>query len=425
VSAAILPLAQAVPLTPGQERLFLAERRITAGAPRRLESVSVLVEGALALGAFKRAVGLVVDRHDALRATIRTRADGVPVQLVARRRVSVRVRDAPGASPTEAVGVYSRTPGDPDLFHVELTRIAPERAVISVFVHHALSDGWSIAVLFDELSAAYDAFVAGREPDLPPLEGGYARACVEMRRRRCEGIYEDELDYWETQLAGPWPRLGIGADPGVSAIVADHALLGEESPAVALAAIAVALHAESGTTDVRIGTLVPARTEAGLQHLIGFFANTVVLRLRLDPTASLGSLEAYAKTTLVDALARQSVPIQDVMRRLGRDAAFTPEALYEAMLAFEALRQHALSLVGTRCTELVGPLLSPRRAPTTVALRWRFERSGGAMLGALTYAAERVDGQTAGRLAARFHHAAALLRQSPAVSVADAALESG
>jgi hypothetical protein len=91
------------------------------------------------------------------------------------------------------------------------------------------------------------------------------------------------------------------------------------------------------------------------------------------------------------------------------------------MFAFEALRDRALSLTRTRCTELVSPLPSPRRAPTTVALRWRFERSGGPARGALTYAAERVDRETAGRLAARFDHAAALLRQSPDVSVAAAA----
>lgn len=425
MSVAVLPLAQVVPLTHGQERLFLAERRVTAGAPRRIESVSVLVEGPFDLGAFERAVGLVVDRHDALRATIRTRADGFPVQLVARRRVPVRVRDAPGASPTDALGVCSRSLADPDLFHVELTKIAPERAVVSVFVHHALGDAWSVAVLFDELSSAYGAFVSGSEPELPALDGGYARACEETCRRRREGMYEDELAYWEAQLAGPWPRLGIGAGPGVSAIVADQAIPGVDSPTAALAAIAVALHAESGTTDVRIGTLVPARAEAGLQHLIGFFANTVVLRLRVDPTASLESLEAQAKTMLVDALARQSVPIQDVVRRLGGDPAFTPVALYDAMFAFEALRERALSLAGTRCTELVSPLPSPRRAPTTVALRWRFERSAGAMRGALTYAAERVNHQTAGHLAARFHHAAALLRQSPAVSIADAAAGPG
>lgn len=423
MSAATLALERVLPLTPGQERLVAGERRVIAGAPRRLESSAVLVEGPLDLGALQRALDVVTARHEALRATIRARGDGVPVQIVARGSVTLDVRDAGEADPAAAVTPLSRRPSDTDLLHVEVTRLAPERCVLAVSIHHAISDGWSVKVLFDELSEAYDATIEGRAPALPDLGGGYASVCERLWELRHRGGYDEQLAYWEARLAPPWPASAIGAPARVSGTVADVPLEGGSSATSALAGVALALHAETGERDIRIGTLVPARAEAALQNVIGFFANTVVLRLFVDREQSLEQLESAAKATLVDALARQDVPIQDVMQRMSAHPAFTPNALYDVMFAFEALREGDFTLRGTRCTELASPLPTPRRSPTTVALRWRFERWQGQMGGALTYAADRVELATAERLASRFARAIALIREAPGRSIG-AALES-
>jgi hypothetical protein len=379
----------------------------------------VLVEGPLDVETLQRALDVVVDRHEALTTTIRARTDGVMVQLVGRHRVLIERRDLPDANPTLVSTAPVRRPTDPDLLHVEVAKLGRERHVVSLAIHHAISDGWSVAALFTELSEAYRATFTGERPRLPDLGDGYSHACEQLWQRRRDRSDDARRAYWTKELAGPWPPVGLPGTPGLSRTVADVPLIVVRSPRTALAALALTLYAEAGATDLRIGTLVPGRAGAGLQHLIGFFANTVVVRLRIDPAAPLEALEASANQKLASALAHQDTPIQDVMHDLQTDPDFTPTQLYEVMFSFETMRR-TLVIDGASCTEIPASVPSPRTAPTTVALRWQFEQSDAVSRGTLTYAAGRVDSLTAARLSMRFRLAVAMLSESRGMTVGDA-----
>lgn len=420
MSAGVLPLVRALPLTPGQERLLAGDRVAASGIRRRLENIAVRVEGPLDVEALQQALDLVVRRHEALTATIRARTDGVPMQLIQRQRVLIERRDVPDADPAVVTTAPARRPSDRNLLHVEVAKLGRERHVVSLAIHHAISDGWSVVAFLKELSEAYRAAVTGESPRFVDVDGAYSSACERLRKRRWDGSGDVQRAYWTEELSSPWTPIGLPGVPGLSRTVADAPLAAVRSPRTALAAIALALYAEAGATDLRIGTLVPCRTAPGLQHLLGFFANTVVIRLRIDPAASLEALEAHANQKLAAALARQDTPIQDIIRDLENDPGFTPLQLYEVMFSFETMRR-TLAIEGARCSEVLSPVPSPRTAPTTVALRWQFELSDGVSHGALTYAAERVDRPTAARLSARFRRAAALLGENPGMTVGDGA----
>src|ERR1035438_7998168 len=76
-------------------------------------------------------------------------------------------------------------------------------------IHHLISDGWSIGVLYRELSELYNAFVQGRSPRLPPLPRSFAQVCAFMFRERESARITGQLRYWKSQLRKPWPQMPL------------------------------------------------------------------------------------------------------------------------------------------------------------------------------------------------------------------------
>src|SRR5262249_46139786 len=159
------------------------------------------------------------------------------------------------------------------------------------------SDGWSNGVLEREWSKAYAAIAAGRAPDLPPLSAQYADFVHWSENRAASGALAPALDYWTNALKD-LSSLELPADrprPAMSSLRGERivqrlpgelgrklALIGQAHGAtlfmVTVAAYQVLLGRYSGQTDIAIGFPVAGRHRPEYEPLIGFFANTLVLR---------------------------------------------------------------------------------------------------------------------------------------------------
>ncbi|MEV4560024.1 condensation domain-containing protein [Kitasatospora sp. NPDC049285] len=417
-----LVVTDSAPLSPGQERLFDAEFVLPDGswpAPgtptplRPIDTGAIRIDGPLDVAALRNAVTGLVARQAALRTTFRRLPDGTPVQFVTDRlpdSVSLEVLDlAAGQDLPTADDLLLHAPArlvDPrhdPLFRVRLLRLGEDRHVLLLQIHHAVSDGWSIGVLYRDLSELYNAARAGRGADLPAITRSFAAHSRQMRAERGGPEEQRQLAYWRRRLAPPLPGRPAGASTnGMSPVDTERVLVPadlvrdlRETAATSaqrggvagpfLAALALVLHHASGERDVRIGMMISNRARPGTEHLIGYFVNTAVIRLRIDPQMTAGRLVAEANTAVTEAIEHQALPIQDLYQDLRDTGALGQGPLYRVTLALNTMRTTSLVLDGLHCEDIDLERLGPRLAPTSIEQRWVLDERAGHLAGTLTY----------------------------------------
>ncbi|GAA0240813.1 amino acid adenylation domain-containing protein [Cryptosporangium japonicum] len=331
------------PLSLGQERLWFLHQLDPDDASYTIH-LAYRLRGPLDPARLEHALGVVVDRHQALRTRF-AEVDGEPVQEVLPARGITLLR-AEASGPDEArrsVAEWVNTPFDlatGPLIRAGLVRLGDQDHVLAVVLHHIAGDGRSAGVLAAELRRAY----AGGE--LPALPVQYADFATWQRAR----TDDEELGWWREQLAGV-PPLDLPTDRPRPAepssagnfLVADlpepvvrgvRRLAAESSATpfvVLLAAYQVLLARLTGSPDLCVGTPVENRPRVEVADLIGFFVNTLALRADLTGAPTFRELVARVRDTAFAAYARQDVPFDRILGALDlpRDVGRTP--LFQTM----------------------------------------------------------------------------------------------
>ncbi|MDR3636614.1 MAG: condensation domain-containing protein, partial [Isosphaeraceae bacterium] len=355
-----------VPLSFAQERLWFLEQFLP-GVPLYHIPTAIPIRGRVDPAAAESAWNEVRRRHETLRTSFDDR-DGQPFQVIAPHSpVTVPIDDLRRIDPEAAEVVFRQTVeavGNDlfDLRHGPLSRarlvlVADDHAVLLATFHHIVADGWSMAVFRREFDALYHAFAYGQPmpfPD-PPLQ--YADFTA-WQRSRLQGEYLDTLTrYWKLALADiptvtplptDFPRTGAPRIEGASrgfflpqpTVARLNALATAEGATlfmVLLAAFDVLLYRYTNQEDVVIGTPIANRTRAELEGLIGFFANTLVLRTRVDGSSRFRDLLGVVRRTTLDAYAHQDMPFERLVEELEPERRLGQNPLFQVMFAFQNL----------------------------------------------------------------------------------------
>ncbi|HEU4886043.1 MAG TPA: amino acid adenylation domain-containing protein, partial [Longimicrobium sp.] len=213
--------AGALPLSFAQERLWFIDRMEPGSTAYNIPAAWRL-GGALDEAALERALGEIVRRHEALR-TVFAEADGSPVQVIAPfAGFALPVEDLSALGEADREGAVTRRAGEETrrlfdlsagpLFHAALLRLGAEDHVLLLTMHHIVSDGWSMGVLFRELSALYEAYREGRESPLPELAVQYADYAVWQREQLAGEALDRQLAYWRERLSDAPALLELPTD---------------------------------------------------------------------------------------------------------------------------------------------------------------------------------------------------------------------
>jgi amino acid adenylation domain-containing protein len=333
------------PLSAMQQRLWFLER-LTPGTTAYVVPAAVRVRGALDRDLLRDAVTELVHRHESLR-TVFAERDDTPVQVVA-PRVAVEIpeedlRALPAAmreaACTERIAAEISAPFDltaGPLLRMRLLRTADDEHLLVVVLHHIISDGWSVTVLFAEFAELYAAFAEGRPSPLPPLEIQYGDVALWERRHTQPQASAGALLHWKERLAGAPPVLELPLDhprpPAQSfrggswhfdlpaQLVRDLAATGRKRDAtpfmVLLALFQVLLHRYTGQDDLVVGIPVAGRERAELERLIGFFVNTLPIRTDLSGDPTFAELLERVRDACLGAYAHQEVPFEKLVEEL-------------------------------------------------------------------------------------------------------------
>ncbi|MFG1989888.1 amino acid adenylation domain-containing protein [Actinoplanes sp. NPDC048988] len=361
-----------IPLSPAQQRLWFAAQLRDTQATDHTE-IRWRVRGTLDLPALRQALERVADRHEILRTAFPAGPDGRPHQRILddpAAGFTFRVsRDEHSADPLDAA---LRAPFDPahgPLMRVDVAVCGPDEHLLQIQWHHLVFDGVSTELFRAELAAAYTAVTAGNPERRAPLPLQHADASAWLCAAEPADAGVEE--YWRGRLSGlpalttlppdrPRPATPTGAGArlwrelpaelvtGLTATAARHRL----TPYMALlAGFGVTLSRYCGSHDVVVGSPVTDRDHADLQPLIGFFLNTLVLRLEADGAASVRDYLAGVRRTAIGAFGHASMPFDRLVEtvRPERSGAYHP--LFQVLFNHDAADLDGPGLPGLRLTE--------------------------------------------------------------------------
>ncbi|NOK08417.1 non-ribosomal peptide synthetase [Corallococcus exercitus] len=345
------------PLSFAQERLWFLNQFHADRAAYNMP-MALRLEGTLDVDVLEHALQVLVDRHESLRTLFP--GEGVPVQRIL-PRLPVSLRRVEASSRAEAEALLredAETPfnlSEGPLFRALLVGEDARHHVLLLNLHHIVSDGWSLGVLYRELSAEYQARHAGRASDLAPLPVQYADYAAWQRQWLQGDVLQRQLDFWKEQLADAPHVLELPTDhprPSVQQFAgAIHVFtlprtvlealegLGRQEGATLfmtlMAGFQVLLSRYSGQRDFIVGTPIANRTREELEGLIGFFVNTLPLRAHLRDGASFREVLRQVRDRALGAYAHQELPFEKLVEELHVERALSHGPLVQVMFALQ------------------------------------------------------------------------------------------
>ncbi|TQC40146.1 amino acid adenylation domain-containing protein, partial [Rhodococcus sp. WS4] len=428
------------PLGSEQQRLWLINQMDPAADPYVI-AFSVDLDGHLEVDAFRSALVDVFDRHAPLR-TVLPLVDDAPVQVITNASVDLTPVQVEPDSVDPAVAAVAG--GGFDLvtetpIRLRLFRIAPDRHVLAVAVHHIAVDGLSFVPLARDLTAAYTARMTGQAPAWAPLPVQYTDYA--MWQRTVLGDPADPtslaargLSFWASELDGmdatllPTDRPRVMPDAQAEqvdfeisaelhrAIEAVAQQLNATTFMVLHAALAVLLRTLTGSADTAIGTSVSGRTDPAVDDLVGMFVGTVVLRARVDAGSTFAELLASVRRGDVRAFTHTEVPFDRVVEAVAPERSGDHHPLFQVMLAYQNFSPTELALPG---------LTARARAMGSNARGFDLDidveemGSGNGLSGSITYPTALFDRQTIERWADLLQHILSSVAADAAVVVGD------
>ncbi len=413
-----------------QERLWFIDQ-LEPGSSLYTVPVQARLEEKPRVEVLRRTLVAIVRRHEVLRTRYESVA-GRPVQVIDRepageilplvdlggladarrgrelRRLAIEETDRPFD--------LSRGP----VFRALLVRLDQEEHRLLANLHHIVCDAASTQVLLRELSSLYAAFSAGEASPLPELAVQYADYAAWQRARFESGGAAAELAYWRGALGEHPPVLELPTDrprPAVQTwrgatrsvelsgeLSASLGRLSRQSGATLfmtlLAVFVGLLRRYSAQPDLCVGTPISGRHRVELENLIGFFLNTLVIRVDSPGDPQFADLLALVRERSLAAFANRDLPFEKLVEELqpSRDLSHSP--LFQVL--FVLLHSAATpSFPGGLWHEPVAVRTS--KFDLTVSV----EAATSGMAVAVEYNTDLFDGATMARLLDHFGHLAA------------------
>ena len=368
-------------LSLGQERLWSLSQLEAVPSGQYNIPMGLRLTGDLDVGALGAALECLVDRHAVLRTVIDA-PDGIARGRVLPRGSfgsvleEVDLRGSGGVPEREAEALsvllaFARRPFDLACdvrLRALLVYVGPQEALLGLVADHGSFDGSSFAVFGAELSALYDAarseFAGDLGSALAPLEWQFGDWAAWQRGWLDAGGLEAGLEYWEDHLSGAPHILELPTDyvrradrariagyhdvviaPEVRSGLEALALLhGTTLYGVLLAGLGFVLSGLTRQDEVVIGSPSAGRVQEGSEALLGFFVNTLALRLAPGFASDLGDYLEQVGGTVRDGLEHESAPFEQVVERVGVERSLSHAPVFQVMFAWQSQGGGSLGL---------------------------------------------------------------------------------
>lgn len=356
----------------GQQRMWLIDQ-LTPGKSNYSLLAPLRFKGPLNADIMRRTLDEIVRRHESLRTTfdlekgepmqIISASLHLPLPLVDLTNIPAAEREAKGKEEMTRLGAIPFDLRRGPLCRAHLVRFTAQDHVLVWNMHHIVSDGWSYSVLTEEIGIIYSAFIQDAPNPLPELPIQYADFAQWQRQTMDDNRVATEVAFWRSQLAGAPESLELPTDHPRPAsqdfvgrmrtvslpleltqrLAATAAANDATFFMAAFAGFYALLYKYSDQQDFVVGTPIANRTRVEVEKLIGFFVNTLAIRVKLDATTPFRDLLGNVRASLLESYNHQDLPFDRVVEDLHptRDASRNPvfQALFQCHKAFIQLPQ--------------------------------------------------------------------------------------
>lgn len=416
-----------IPLSLAQQRMWFLNR-LDPGSSVYNIPLAIRLSGELDRDALGIAIADVIDRHESLRTSYPSDAEGAFQQIHAASDVGIDLTPTACSSEVELIervretinrgfDVSSEIP-----VRVQLFSITDTDHVLAVSVHHISADGVSMAPLARDVMTAYVARISDSTPAWAPLPVQYADYALWQHdvlgsADESDSLAAAQLRYWTEQLSGVPDELELATDrprPPQQSMRgrSSSAELSSESTdslvsiarennaslfMVVHSALAVLLARVSGGRDITIGTAVAGRGDAALDGLVGMFVNTLALRVDVDPAEGFVDLLDRVRGVDLEAFANADVPFERVVDAVSPTRSVARHPIFQVVLSMQNQEQATLELPGLSVSVLDGGELAAK-----FDLQVTVENVGDRLRIVFTYATDLFDEESISRLGERF-----------------------
>ncbi|NDJ57520.1 amino acid adenylation domain-containing protein [Enterobacteriaceae bacterium 4M9] len=438
------PRPALLPMSFAQQRLWLQEQ-ITPGSAYNMPLILQL-NGELNADALEQALRDVVARHETLR-TLLSEQNEHPCQSIipAEQAHFTLQRQQPDAAQlTPMLAQHCRHLFDLEHelpFNAHLYRLSGNEHVLLLLIHHTAGDGGSLVPLMQDLSLAYRARLHSQAPVQPALDIQYADYALWQRALLADehnpaGLFAQQLNYWQEQLAclpdevtlagdRPRPAHPVNAADRVSfalpsqiysRLKALSAQTGASLFMVLQAALAAMLHRMGAGEDIVTGTPVLGRTEAVQMPLIGYFANTVALRTRLNDNPTLNALIDQVRGCVLAAYEHQDIPFERLVEALAPERSVNRNPLFQIMMLLDMPLPQGIDFPELTVEQCIPPATE---AKFDLLFNFSVDEQKACLNGYIEFTTDLYDASTVAGFAQRLCHILAVMAENPQTRVSE------
>ena len=371
----------AYPASFAQQRLWFLDQLDPETAAYNLPR-AFRITGPLDVDILKQAFQMVVRRHSSLR-TIFDSVDGEARQIILSDvEVEIPVIDLAGIPApereAEALRIASEEGKKPfdlsegPLLRPMLVRLDPEKHFLVLVIHHIVTDGWSIALLFREVTMIYAALTKNEKPKLPELTLQYAEYAQWQREYMSGDLLKGEIEHWKRKLGGAQTVLDLPTDHPRPSSYSWHGATEEISlNGSILAKLKALAQAESSTLfmltmaafqallwrytnqeSILIGTPIAGRSEIEIENMIGLFVNTLVFRADFTRNLRFRELVQQTRSFALEAYNHQDVPFEKLVEELIPQRSLEIHPLFQVMFTFQNIPKQVFEIPGLKIKEM-------------------------------------------------------------------------
>ncbi|MEH2027052.1 amino acid adenylation domain-containing protein [Nostoc sp.] len=415
-----------LPLSFAQQRLWFLDQFEPNSASYNIP-FGLRLAGTLNVAALEQSLQEIIHRHEALRTNFIT-VDGEAAQIIQiETNWSVAVVELQHLPTSEQENTAQQLAqqqaiqpfdlADEALIRATLVVLSETEEWLLVCMHHVVSDGWSIGVFVEELTALYNAYSQGKPSPLLPLSIQYADFAIWQRQWLQGEVLQSQLSYWQEQLANAPTFLPLPTDRPRPAVQTFNGAYLEFSLPVELtqqlvqlsqeqgvtlfmtllAAYNTLLYRYTGQTDILVGTPIANRDRTELEGLIGFFVNTLVMRTDLSENPSFNELLPRIREMALSAYAHQDLPFEMLVEVLQPERDLSHAPLFQVMFVLQNAPISEVELTGLSVSSL--PI---EGAIAKFDLTLSIENNTTGLVGGWEYNTDLFDSSTIERMTGHF-----------------------
>ena len=341
--------AKDYPLSFAQQRLWFLEQLDKGSAAYNI-AAALQLQGKVDISLLNQTFNRIIQRHESLRTLFVDSKDGVYQRIADKFDLKLPVIDL-STSPeqlSEHIHQEANTGFDLEsapLFRASLFKLSNSEYVLTIVMHHIISDAWSSQILLSEVSRTYSALAQNTTLALPTPKVQYIDYATWQKDYLAQGNAQQQLSYWQNKLEG-YSNLNLSTDKPRPALLTQNGAFHRITLKQEMAQTLQQLCQQQGTTlfngllsvfetllyrytqqtDFCIGTPVAGRIHQDIEPLIGFFVNSLALKCDAQADDSFKSLLRKVKKTTIEAQSNQDIPFEQLVDAVhtDRDGSYSP-----------------------------------------------------------------------------------------------------